>query len=332
MGDVYDNSNIGLNTSSGLREPVLSFSDFSTASKAVVSYLHQLTGFELCAVTRIDENEFLFLSVNESAYKIKPGDSLALDGTLCGKVLEGQCPRFVGSTSNCVEANALSQVGSDLGVKAHIGIPLVLADKSVFGTICAINPDPVPDLTALQVSAIELAARMLSTILSLELQSLDQRRSYERAKMESESDELTSLLNRRGWDRALREEDILCSQYGFSASVMVIDLDNLKIVNDTQGHKAGDDLIRKAAEIIEQTCRADDVVARTGGDEFAVLTKGISQEGLRAFARRIRIALMVAGVSASVGTGTRSVAKSLADAWTEADEAMYVSKRSKFPY
>ena len=332
MGDVYDNSNIGLNTSSGLREPVLSFSDFSTASKAVVSYLHQLTGFELCAVTRIDENEFLFLSVNESAYKIKPGDSLALDGTLCGKVLEGQCPRFVGSTSNCVEANALSQVGLDLGVKAHIGIPLVLADKSVFGTICAINPDPVPDLTALQVSAIELAARMLSTILSLELQSLDQRRSYERAKMESESDELTSLLNRRGWDRALREEDILCSQYGFSASVMVIDLDNLKIVNDTQGHKAGDDLIRKAAEIIEQTCRADDVVARTGGDEFAVLTKGISQEGLRAFARRIRIALMVAGISASVGTGTRSVAKSLVDAWTEADEAMYVSKRSKFPY
>lgn len=330
MDDVYDNANIGSRSSSSRPAQVLPFTDFSTASKAAVSYLRRLTGFELCAVTRIDGNEFLFLSVNESAYGIKPGDSLSLDRTLCARVLDGECPKFVSSTSACIDSEALSHIGAGLGVEAHIGVPLVLADNNVFGTICAINPDPMPDLAPLQVGAIELTARMLSTILSLELQSLDQRRSYERAKMESESDELTGLLNRRGWDRALREEDILCSQYGFSASVMVIDLDNLKIVNDTQGHKAGDDLIRKAAEIIQQTCRSDDVVARTGGDEFAVLTKGISQEGLKAFARRIRIALMVTGVSASVGTGTRSLAKSLTDAWTEADEAMYVSKRSKF--
>lgn len=309
--------------------PVFPFSDFSAASKAAVTYLRNLTNYELCAVTRLEGNESLFLSVNESEYKIKVGDTLSWDDMICSKVLRGEFPKYLANTANCLTQNDLSLIGLNMQVRAHIGIPLILADRTVFGTICAMNPDPMPELSPLQISAIELIARMLSTILSLELQSLDQRRSYERAKMESESDELTGLLNRRGWDRALHEEEILCSQYGFAASVMVIDLDNLKIVNDTLGHKAGDDLIRNAADIIEQTCRSDDVVARTGGDEFAVLTKGISQEGLRAFARRIRIALMVAGVSASVGTSTRTPSKSLTDAWTEADKAMYVSKRSK---
>ncbi|NNN20081.1 MAG: sensor domain-containing diguanylate cyclase [Acidimicrobiaceae bacterium] len=329
MEDVFDNSIDELRAASSLHEPIFPFSDFSSASKAAVAFLRAVTSFELCAVTRIEENELILLSVNDSPYGLKPGDTITLERGLCSGVVNGECPKFIADTGSRHGSGALERLGSIPDIGAHIGVPLILANHTVFGTICAINRDPMPDLTSLEITAIELTARMLSTVLSLELQSLDQRRRYERAKRESESDELTGLLNRRGWDRAVSEEDILCAQYGFSASVMVIDLDNLKIVNDTQGHKAGDGLLRKAAEIIEQTCRADDVVARTGGDEFAVLTKGISQEGLQAFARRIRIALMVAGVSASVGTSTRSSSKSLIDAWTEADEAMYVSKRSK---
>lgn len=305
------------------------FVDFSSASKAAVAFLCELTGYEFCAVTRIEGNESRILIVNEAEHGLKVGDSILVDESICSKVLTGEIPRFIADVASASGSDDLTSINPHLKIGAHIGVPLVLSDRSLFGTICAINPEPMPQLKSSERKTVELIARMLSTILSLELQSLDQRRSYERAKMESESDELTGLLNRRGWDRALHEEEILCAQYGFAASVMVINLDNLKVVNDTQGHKAGDDLIRNAAEIIEQTCRSDDVVARTGGDEFAVLTKGISQEGLRAFARRIRIALMVAGVSASVGTSTRSQAKSLTDAWTEADEAMYVSKRSK---
>ncbi len=329
MQDEYHGSADRLRSSQNWPGQVLPFSDFSTASAAAVAYLRDLTKFELCAVTRLEGARSVFLSVTPSDYKVKSGDTFSWDAMLCSKVLTGEFPKYLCNIKRSQRHGDLSTSGLNLRVRAHVGVPLVLADRSVFGTICAMNPEPMPELSRLQIGAIELVARMLSTVLSLELQSLDQRRSYERAKMESESDELTGLLNRRGWDRALHEEEILCAQYGFTASVLVIDLDNLKIVNDTHGHRAGDDLIRNAAGIIEQACRSDDVVARTGGDEFAVLSKGISPEGLKAFARRIRIALMVAGVSASVGTSTRTPSKSLTDAWTEADAAMYVSKRSK---
>ncbi|MCL5076777.1 MAG: GGDEF domain-containing protein, partial [Actinobacteria bacterium] len=121
----------------------------------------------------------------------------------------------------------------------------------------------------------------------------------------------------------------LIAQYGFSASIVVIDIDNLKTVNDSKGHQAGDEIIRKAARVIGQTSRSDDVVARTGGDEFAVLTKGVSPEGTDAFVRRLKIALTVAGVQASVGICSSASATSLSEAWDKADQNMYLSKRSK---
>lgn len=325
MGDVFDSSP-ALTSQNPMSEFARPFPDFSSACQSVISYLKNLTKFPMWAVTRIENDKLFCLEVNENIYGIKAGDAFETQYTYCAKVISSELPRFV---SNLEEFGSVEMARLPLKVMAHICVPLVVGESSVFGTICALSATPMPQLEPVQIDTIGLAANMLSTILALELRSFDQRRSYERAKMESESDELTSLLNRRGWDRALLDEEALCVQFGLSASVVVIDLDHLKEVNDSQGHWAGDLVIRRAAQIIEQTSRSGDVVARTGGDEFAILTKGISQEDLSSFARRIRIALMVAGVSASVGTSTRTLKKTLTDAWTEADAAMYVSKRSK---
>lgn len=313
----------------GLVETSRPFSDFNSASRSIIEYLQKLTNFGLCGITRAESNGVLFLTVSDRDYGVSAGDTVEWNRTICSRVVEEAAPRFINDTSAAGPSIASLILSSPLKVGAYVGIPLILADNTVFGTVCAINPAPAEPLTPFQITTLCMMAKMLSTILSLELQTLDQRRSYERAKMESEQDELSGLLNRRGWDRAIMEEESLCAQYGLSASIVVIDLDDLKLVNDTQGHKAGDEMIRKAAKVIEQTSRSGDVVARTGGDEFAVLTKNMSGDSLAALARRVRIALMVAGVSASVGTSTRTALKSLIDAWQEADAAMYVSKRSK---
>lgn len=325
MGDVFDSSNAlaSTNPMSGFARP---FSDFSSACQGVTSYLKQITKFQVFAVTRFEDENMFCVEVTENDFGIKSGDVFETRNSCCAKVVSGELPKFVYDVDKFLEIE-LERFPIRAG--AHICVPLMVNESSVFGTICALNATPMPNLDSVQVGTIEMAASMLSTILALELHSFDQRRSYERAKRESESDELTSLLNRRGWDRALLDEEALCAQFGLSASVIVIDLDRLKEINDSQGHRAGDQVIRRAAQIIEQTSRSDDVVARTGGDEFAILSKGISPQDLSSFTRRIRIALMVAGVSASVGTSTRTLQKTLTDAWTEADAAMYVSKRSK---
>lgn len=306
-------------------ELVQPFSDFSGASKSVIAFLRSLTNFKLCAVTRVEVDQLLFLSVDPDGLEISAGDSINLEESACPQVISGAIPRF----NEDFKSLGSSDSGFEPKFGAHFGVPLTLSNGTVFGTLCGVNPDPVPEFTEIEKETIELLARMLSTVLSLELKSLDQRRSYERAKMESERDELTGLLNRRGWDRALLEEEALCVQYGLTASVIVIDLDNLKMVNDSKGHKAGDNVLCMAAEVISQSSRSGDVVARTGGDEFAILTRGISQDGLNTFTKRLRDALMAKQVSASIGTSTRTASRTLTDAWIEADDAMYVSKRSR---
>ena len=84
-------------------------------------------------------------------------------------------------------------------------------------------------------------------------------------------DFLTGLFNRRHFEQELTKETDRVARYGTPGAVLVIDLDNFKDVNDTFGHKAGDDVLKGVAGLLRARLRQTDIVARIGGDEFAVL-------------------------------------------------------------
>src|SRR5439155_73635 len=84
-------------------------------------------------------------------------------------------------------------------------------------------------------------------------------------------DSLTSLPNRREFDRLFARELERSSRYAEIFSLAILDLDFFKELKDTRGHAAGDALLRQAAETLQAACRASDVAARIGGDEFGLL-------------------------------------------------------------
>lgn len=131
------------------------------------------------------------------------------------------------------------------------------------------------------------------------------------------TDELTGLWNRRGFFEQARTR----WAPGTPAAVGFVDLDGLKLVNDTNGHSAGDAFIRRLANALSTSVRGTDVVARLGGDEFAVLAPGLSPDDLHA-----RLAAAV-GRRASVGTAPVTDIGLLPDALLEADARMYAAKR-----
>jgi diguanylate cyclase (GGDEF)-like protein/PAS domain S-box-containing protein len=108
-----------------------------------------------------------------------------------------------------------------------------------------------------------------------QVQDVSERRRYERQlEHVADHDPLTGLLNRRSLERELGRHAARVRRYGATGAVMMLDLDHFKYFNDTQGHRAGDELIVRIGQALRGRLRDSDVVARLGGDEFALLLYG----------------------------------------------------------
>ncbi len=101
-------------------------------------------------------------------------------------------------------------------------------------------------------------------------------------------DGLTQVHNRRYFDEAVDREISRCRRYGRGLSVLLIDVDHFKSINDTFGHLAGDAVLKEVASTIKRRIRKEDVLARFGGEEFAVLTPEIDLKGATAMAQKVR--------------------------------------------
>jgi diguanylate cyclase (GGDEF)-like protein len=180
------------------------------------------------------------------------------------------------------------------------------------------------DRALMEAAGAERRAELRSLLrrLSATVDHFEQR--MEAAERESALDPLTGLANRRAWRNALRAAEERCRRGAEPAVVAVIDLDDFKEINDTRGHAAGDAILDSLARTLRAAVRAGDTVARTGGDEFAVLAFGTDAADV--VAARLAAAIDEAGLRASIGAADRPSTGGLEEAWVLADEAMYASK------
>jgi len=148
------------------------------------------------------------------------------------------------------------------------------------------------------------------------------------------TDELTGLLNRRGLMRRLEEEFARVQRHGDRLAVMMVDIDDLKVVNDMYGHLAGDRILRAVAESLRvQLRRQDDVIGRFGGDEFLGLIRGADRSAAekRVEAIREEFGRRAAGLSTPAGISIGVAAypedgRNLDDLIDAADHRMYEDK------
>jgi diguanylate cyclase (GGDEF)-like protein len=181
-----------------------------------------------------------------------------------------------------------------------------------------------------QASEINAFASKLDTAYK-ELESTNSR-----LKEYSFKDDVTGLYNRRFFTMRLDEELARYRRFNHPASVVLLDLDGFKAVNDDLGHAVGDETLRDIAQILQKHSRGINVVSRYGGDEFAILLVETSKAGARLYADRIRQVVSTYpfshGKPVTASFGVASVpddeAATADDLFRAADEALYAAKRA----
>ncbi len=179
---------------------------------------------------------------------------------------------------------------------------------------------------------------LLEEVARLRGQVATQIEIIEDLEQQATHDALTGILNRYGFETALKDALAYSFRYNRRGVLLMIDLNDFKKVNDTYGHAAGDAMLQQVSAILKKHTRTSDVVARLGGDEFCVILREAGAE--EALLKKAELEAMIAGttcmyegvelsISASVGACAFQEADNIADLLSKADVAMYQQKAVK---
>lgn len=177
-----------------------------------------------------------------------------------------------------------------------------------------------------------------NTVFRASLQDKMEQAATRRMYEDTVRDALTQAYNRGYLDKRLDEELAFSNRHGTELSVLLMDVDHFKRVNDSYGHQAGDAVLRVLAALLKRIVRTEDVVARYGGEEFAVVARGINERNAFIFGERIRKTFAATripwegdyiAVTLSIGIVTTRIDRKFATPeamLTVADEALYKAK------
>ncbi|MDP9109075.1 MAG: sensor domain-containing diguanylate cyclase, partial [Pseudomonadota bacterium] len=223
--------------------------------------------------------------------------------------------------------SGLPGVGLDLRMFA--AVPLRDRDQQLLGVLCVFDR-VTRGLSSAQRDGLTALARQVVVQLEARRNSARLERALQRLEVVSATDALTGLQNRRAFEQRIRQEFDRARRYHLSMSFLMLDVDYFKVYNDTHGHQAGDRVLHQVARTLQGRARGQDVLARFGGEEFAVILPSTGRNGALVLAERYRQAIEamgLAGVTVSIGVATLDDTMQSTDELVgAADQALYLAK------
>jgi diguanylate cyclase (GGDEF)-like protein len=215
------------------------------------------------------------------------------------------------------------------GTKNCLIVPLLCQDK-VVGVLNLSDKADAAGFTREDIALVELLGQLIGA-------SIGNISLFEHIQHQARTDGLTGLANHRTFYEVLEQELWRSKRYGEQISLIMVDIDNLKTINDTFGHKAGDKVIMETSRRIKESIRQIDTAARYGGDEFAIILPNTSLTDATVVAERM--VNVVSGspivwrkdeipISISVGLGQYGPDSTPDDITSKSDKALYAAKQA----
>jgi len=284
----------------------------------IVNLVRTVLGVPISAVTLVDRNRQWFKAIaGLDATETPRSDSF------CAHAIRQRAPLLIPDATLDPRVAGYPAVTEDPYVRSYAGVPLVTSDGYNVGALCAVDTK-AREFTEGELDILRNFARIV--VNEMELRHI------------AERDQLTGTLTRRGFIEKVGQEIARCHRYGRTASLVVVDVDHFKSVNDTWGHPAGDRVLRELAATLGSAGRSADVLGRLGGEEFAMLLPETGLAEAMAAAERFRAAVetrpiavapaRTIAVTASFGVAVLDAAINSPEEWiARADGPLYQAKR-----
>ena len=291
-----------------------------------IKELKQVVDVDWAAIAVIEESEIYYMAIStEIGSPWKVGERIPLKGSAVEWVASQRKP-LIEADIAADPKFATWKYYQQHAIRSIAYLPLMISNQ-VIGALT------VASRKSAAYNARHL--KLLEQLASQVAMPIENARLYAKAEHLARADSLTGLLNRRSLDEILPSEIGRHSRYGGVFSLIILDLDSFKSLNDNYGHLAGDELLRQIGIIMKNTIREADQAFRYGGDEFAILLPQTSLEAALKVAERIRqqtfARIEIGSIPISISLGLASWPAdgvTTNDIIAAADAALYQAKRS----
>ncbi len=301
------------------------FSRIDQVAQEVITLLSETMDVNTIFLASNDQySNFIVKAFNRKAQLLHEGETTPFKDVLCKLVVENEFEPIVITDLKTNPLTLHHPVTRKVGNGCFLGAPIFHQNGEIFGTICAFDTRPY-EFSAYDVRLIKTLSSLLSQTIMLEDQMLH--------------DHLTGLYNPlfiRGFFEQSMMDNVMKNQ---QFSLLYVDLDHFKQINDTFGHDIGDQLLKRVAAMLVEQSPQNSIVARIGGDEFVLFVPVSSWEMFESTETALRLINTfnrmpfeidghVISISASVGMTYMEPGKELQVLLKEADMAMYDTKRN----
>ncbi len=281
----------------------------------IVSLVQDILHVPICAVSLVDRTRQWFkarrgLATPETARNI----------AFCNEAIKKDAPLIIPETQDSQQFRGNPLVTGEPYIRSYLGVPLKTPEGYIVGTLCAIDTRPREFINS-ELSVLERFAKVV--VDELELRQI------------ASTDSLTGAMMRGAWFEATKAEVSRASRYSRPLSILIMDIDHFKRINDQFGHPLGDDVIKSVAEVVAQNLRKSDIFGRYGGEEFVLALPETTIDQAYALAERLREAVKQSRLAApadlqwTVSIGVAELAPEEGDlqpALERADLALYEAK------
>lgn len=335
--------------------------DINVLCKKILDIFSRELGFENCSIMLKDTDDKHLVLIAGKGWNdalrpsggIKEGERLRIK---IGEGIAGESARtghYI-YIPDVTKDNRFKQINTDIDITSLISIP-VKRDEEIIGvlnfshaTADAFDKNTINLLIFLSTFVGHMIAltRLHNQIASwnevlkqkIEEKTATLRKKNRELQKIAATDYLTGLYNRRFFFKRLEEEFTRALRYNEHFSLLFVDIDNLKPINDSYGHVAGDEVIKAVAKTLKKIGRKGDVIGRIGGDEFGYILLEAREEESRRFAARLQESLPVLTfgktkikptISIGIASSTNIAFKKYQEIYRAADEALYHAKDKK---